>query len=208
MKHVGKMKNNGAKIVVAYRTLPGDPYSALVIGTGNLNESFHDSLMNLVQDVSGQQANELADILASRLFPDGNNMLSWLHANGHLKKVPTNMVIMTPASSSSIQLDELNVMIAEQRGVDLEDLAVSDGTTPVKKPKKDDVVKTTSQSVSGDEEIQTTSTPEAKSNKPLTPSELRSKADKLFKEAQVLRKQADDLDPPKRRTKKVTVEAE
>ena len=32
MKHVGKMKNNNAKIVIVYRTLPGDPYSALVVG--------------------------------------------------------------------------------------------------------------------------------------------------------------------------------
>ena len=55
MKHVGKMKNNGAKIVVAYRTLPGDSGSALVVGTGTLPEAWHDSLMNLVQDVSGHR---------------------------------------------------------------------------------------------------------------------------------------------------------
>ena len=36
----------------------------------------------------------------------------------------------------------------------------------------------------------------------LTPTQLRSKADKLFKEAQVLRKQADELDPPKSKKKK------
>ena len=75
MKHVGRMKNNGARIAVAYRTLPGDSGSALVVGTGNLPESWHDSLMNLIQDASGQAANELADILAVRRFPDGNNML-------------------------------------------------------------------------------------------------------------------------------------
>ena len=75
MKHVGKMKNNGAKVVVAYRTLPGDAYHALVIGTGNLGESYHDSLMSIVQDAEGQQANELADILAVKKFPDGSNML-------------------------------------------------------------------------------------------------------------------------------------
>ena len=46
MKHVGKMKNNGAKVAVAYRTLPGDSGSALVIGTGSLPESWHDTLMS------------------------------------------------------------------------------------------------------------------------------------------------------------------
>jgi hypothetical protein len=208
MKHVGKMKNNGARIVVAYRTIPGDATSALVVGTGNLNESFHDALMNLVQDVSGQQANELADVLASRLFPDGSNMLSWLHTNGHLKKVPTNMVIMAPSSQASIQLDELNKLIAEQKGVDLEDLAVTDGSQPVKKPKKADVVKTTSQSVSGEEDVATEITPEVVIEDNLSPAQLRSKADALFKQAQQLRKEADAIDPPKRRTKKVAVEAE
>ena len=79
MKHVGKMKNNGAKIAVVYRTLPGDSKSALVVGTGNLNDSWHDSLMNLLQDISGQEANELADILAVRKFPDGQTMLEALH---------------------------------------------------------------------------------------------------------------------------------
>jgi hypothetical protein len=41
----------------------------------------------------------------------------------------------------------------------------------------------------------------------LTPAQLRSKADKLFKEAQTLRKQADALDPPKAKSKKEGVEA-
>jgi hypothetical protein len=36
---------------------------------------------------------------------------------------------------------------------------------------------------------------------------MRSKADKLFKEAQALRKQADAIDPPKSK-KQQTVEAE
>jgi hypothetical protein len=126
MKHVGKMKNNGAKVVVAYRTLPGDANSALVVGTNVLMDSYHDSLMNLVQDTSAQQANELADILAVRKFPDGSNMLSWLHSNGHLKKVSTDLVLMTPTTQTTIQLDELNRIIAEQKGVSVEDLSVRD----------------------------------------------------------------------------------
>lgn len=123
MKHVGKMKNNGAKVVVVYRTLPGDPYSALVVGTNVLGEAYHNSLMNLVEDVSAQQANELADILHVRKFPDGSNMLAWLHTRGYLKKVPTNGVLLTPNTQTTIQLDELNKLIAEQRGISLEELA-------------------------------------------------------------------------------------
>lgn len=187
MKHVGKMKNNGAKVVVAYRTLPGDPYSALVVGTGRLGETYHDSLMNLVQESSGQQANEFADILSVRQFPDGSNMLQWLHMRGHLKKVPTSGVLMTPTTQNSISLDELNQLISEQKGVSIEDLAISDGSKSNKKP---------------------TAVVEEEVLQDLSASELRSKADALFKEAQQLRKQADEMDPPKSKIKKVSVESE
>jgi len=199
MKHVGKMKNNGAKIVVAYRTLPDDAYSALVIGTQVLMDSYHDSLMSTVQDAMSQNANELADVLASRRFPDGSVMLEWLHVNGYLKKVPTNMVIMTPSTQASIQLDELNTLIAEQKGVTVEELAITDGGTPNKKPAKSDSLKTTSQSISGEPEIDQSD---------MTPAQMRSRADALFKQAQTLRKQADEIDPPKRKAKTVAVDAE
>lgn len=204
MKHVGKMKNNNAKIVVAYRTLPNDPLHALVIGTGNLGDTYHDSLMSLVQDSAGQSANELAEILAVRKFPDGSNMLAWFHERGYLKKVPTNMVIMTPAPQSSIQLDELNILIAEQKGISLEDLAVNDGSP---KTKKEDFSKTTSKSVSGEvDETPIVVAEKSAVQKPLSASELRSKADSLYKEAAKLRKQADELDPPKKKAKAVKAE--
>jgi hypothetical protein len=192
MKHVGKMKNNGAKIAIAYRTLPGDAYSALVIGTNNLGESYHDSLMSVLQSPEGQSAYELAEILSVRQFPDGSNMLAWLHSRGHLKKVPTDGVLMTPTPQSSVSLDELNQIIAEQKGISIDELAVS-GNAPAqpKSVPKDQIVV---------EEVQTTAS--------LTPGEMRSKADKLFKEAQTLRKQADELDPPKKKSKKETAEAE
>jgi hypothetical protein len=190
------MKNNGARVAVAYRTLPGDSGSALVIGTGNLPESWHDSLMNLIQDASGQAANELADILAVRRFPDGNNMLQSLHQGGHLKKVPTSGVLMTPTGNANVTvpLSELNQIIAEQKGVTIDQLAVSDGVNP--NPK-------TSKKV--DAEINATvETDElAASTEDMSPAQLRSKADALFKQAQALRKQADTIDPPKSKKKDV-----
>jgi hypothetical protein len=190
------MKNNGARVAVAYRTLPGDSGSALVIGTGNLPESWHDSLMNLIQEASGQQANELADILAVRRFPDGNNMLQSLHQGGHLKKVPTSGVLMTPTGNANVTvpLSELNQIIAEQKGVTIDQLAVSDGINP--NPK-------TSKKV--DAEINATVEADelAASIEDMSPAQLRSKADMLFKQAQSLRKQADTIDPPKSKKKDV-----
>ena len=193
MTHVGKMKNNGAKIIIAYRTIPGDSHSALVVGTSNLGDTYHDALMSLLQDENAQQANELADILAVRRFPDGSNMLEWFHTRGHLKKVPTSGVIVTPTNQSSVPLDELNQLIAEQKGITVDELAITDGAKPNPKTK---IAKKESTEVVVEE-----------STEDMSPAELRSKADALFKQAQVLRKQADAIDPPKSK-KKVSVEAD
>ena len=190
MKHVGKMKNNGAKIVVAYRTIPGDHTSALVIGTQGLMDAYHDSLMSLVESEAGQQADELADIMAVRRFPDGTNMLQYVHANGHLKKVPTNSVFITPDNRTTIPLDELNVLIAQQKGVSLEELAVKDGSNAtVPTIAKPEAVTNHTEEVIIDDS--------SSKGIELTPAEMRSRADALYKEAARLRKEADAIDPPK-----------
>jgi len=206
MKHVGKMQNNGAKVVVAYRTLPGDSSSALVIGTNSLSDSWHDAVINLVQETSGQQSNELADLLAVRKFPDGLNMLEGLHKRGHLKKVPTAGVIMTPSPNTSIPLNELNELIATQKGITVDQLAVTDGKRPNKKTVvKDDPTKTSSSTVNAGADV---ITPEPVVED-LSPIQLRSKADALYKQAALLRKQADEIDPPKSKKKKeVMVDSE
>lgn len=202
MKHVGKMKNNSARVAVVYRTLPGESNNALVVGTNGLPDAYHDSLMSLIESDSGQQANELADILAARRFPDGEVMLSWLHARGQLKKVPTHLVLMTPSTQTQIQLDELNKLIAEQKGVKVEDLAIQEASTEEAKSTRtaeeiivtDEVMSSANQSISMPE-------------KAVTASDLRSMADKLFKEAQALRKKADEIEPPVKKTKSVKAEA-
>jgi hypothetical protein len=188
MKHVGKMKNNGARVVIAYRTIPGDPHSGLVVGTQQLQDSYHDSLMSLVESDAGQQADELADVMAVRRFPDGSNMLQFVHTNGMMKKVATNAVLVTPDNKTSIPLDELNNIIAQQKGVPLEQLAVKDGsntTIPTMPDTKD---------IKAPEEVVIDN---GKTDFNLTPAEMRSRADALYKEAAKLRKQADEIDPPK-----------
>lgn len=188
MKHVGKIKNNSARVVVAYRTLPGDPYQALVVATQGLNDSYHDGLMSVVESDSGQQADELADVLAVRRFPDGSNILGYLHSNGHLKKVPTSTVLMTPNSQTSIPLNELNQLIANQKGISLEELAVKEdgaGSKPQPRKKKEEHL---------------VETPE------MTAARLRSEADALYKKAKELRAQAEELVPTLKKNKKELVE--
>jgi hypothetical protein len=196
MKHVGKMKNNAARVAVVYRTLPDEASNALVVGTNGLPDAYHDALMSVIESEAGQQANELADILATRRFPDGDVMLSWLHARGQLKKVPTNLVLMTPNSQTQIPLNELNQMIADQKGITVDELAINDGSqTPSKSKKaaKEDIIV---------DDIIVDTAPVAEA--PVTAADLRSMADKLFKEAQNLRKKADELEPPAKKAAKAT----
>lgn len=198
MKHVGKMKNNSARIAVVYRTLPGEPLSALVVGTAGLPDAYHDALMSLIESEAGQQANELADVLASRRFPDGEIMLQWLHTRGQLKKVPTNLVLMTPNTQTAIALDQVNQAIAESKGIRVEDLAVNDGEKKEARPKEEIVIA---------EEITVDTKEQPSLETPVTAADLRSMADKLFKEAQALRKKADELEPPAKKAKAEKVAA-
>ncbi len=206
------MKNNSARLAIVYRTLPGDAHNALVVGTSGLTDSYHDGLMSVLESDSGQQANELADILAVRKFPDGNNMLEFLHTHGHLKKVPTHMVLVTPNAQTAIPLDELNKLIADQKGVTVDELAiVPEGEKIEKSPKqppeeyksKWDKAREEKAAKSAAESQKTVETynTEVESVGVMTPAEMRSKADALYKEAARLRKEADAIDPPKKKVK-------
>jgi hypothetical protein len=189
MKHVGKMKNNGSPVAIVFRTLPGDPLSCLLVGTQGLGPTNHDALMSLIETPEAQSSNELADILAARLFPDGSNILGWLHTNGKLKKVPTEDVLVLPAPGTSVPLDELNKLIAEQKGITLEQLAGGESKSA------------TSEVTEIASVTETPSTPSVDVLDDGTLAKrLRSQADAMFKEAQSLRKQADELDPPKKKT--------
>jgi len=196
MKHIGKLKNTGTKVLVAFRTVPGESDRALVIHAAQLPDSQHDSIMTLVETDQAQTAFELGEILFTRPFPDGRPMLRALQSDGRLIKVPTDMVIMTPSIGTEIPLDQLNVLIAEQRNCTIDDLSgfVSGGKPSDKKA--EDKVPTVSES----KPIQ------AAANEALTDKDiakgLRSQADGMYKEAARLRKQADDLDPPQKKTAK------
>jgi hypothetical protein len=197
MKHVGKMKNNSARVAVVYRTIPGEVNSALVVGTNGLSDAYHDTLMGVIESESGQQANELADVLAVRRFTDGEVMLSWLHTRGHLKKVPTNLVLMTPTTQAQIPLNELNQLIADQRGISLEKLAVNDGSQQDKKSAK-------TKEIISDEVVVPVEVTEVIPELPVTAADLRSMADKLSKQAAEMRRKADEMAPPVKKTAKAT----
>lgn len=202
LKHIGKMKNTGEKVLVVFRTLPGESNMALVLATSTLPDIYHDALIQLVETDQAQDANEFGEIMFIRRFPDGRLMLSAMQQDTRLKKVATDTVIMTPTLSASIPLDQLNVIIAEQRGVAVGDLAsLVNGGTPADR----DSVKTPPV-------VESAKAEEVKPLEALTDKDLarqfRSQADSMYKEAAKLRKQADDLDPPTKKTAAKSKETE
>jgi hypothetical protein len=161
----------------------------LVVQTENIKDADHDKLMTLIESNTGQTADELADAMQRTPLGDGSMMLNSFHLTGKLTKVSTSDVEMTPDTASTISLDELNKMIAEQKGVGVADLAVGGSSV--------DTIATAETVPSGE----ASATVEAAKEQPLTDQQLannmRADADRLFKEATELRKQAEDLDPSK-----------
>lgn len=204
LKHVGRIKQTGRRVLVAFRTLPGDAYSCLVIPTETLDDSYHNAIINLVESSSAQEAYEFAEVLDRTQFPDGSRMLPSLHAKGKLIKISTADIEMIPNVNTSILLSELNQIIAENRGVAVDDLCIkpdaNDRVTvqEVASAKElPDTSKTTSSSVNGEDTSLVTA--------PLTFDSLeaeakhyRSQADKLAKEAAKYRRLAEELVPTKK----------
>jgi hypothetical protein len=206
LKHVGRLTTTGRKVLVAFRTLPGDAFSALVIDTASLPDEQHNTLIQLVESPAAQNAFELHEVLARAKFPDGSTMLPALHVQGKLLKVPTSAVEMTPNFQARVNLAELNQIIAEQRGVSVSDLAIQN---PNQKPSNVEVqevaqvrdispaAKTTSQSVT--EDVQPVAAPAVPDMSTMSPEQqakhFRSEADKLSKLAAEMRRQAEAILP-------------
>jgi hypothetical protein len=195
LKHVGRFVSNGRKCLVAYRTLPGDAYNCLVIPTEALEDRYHDALIQLVESNSAQTANEFAEVLARSTFPDGSIMLAALHTQGKLLRVATDQIEMIPNFQTKIKLDQLNVVIAEQMGVAVDDLSIKED---LKNQKRDDV------EIVEVATVTETPMPVVEENFDDLPVEqratkLRGQADKLAKQAAELRRQAEELVPMKKR---------
>ena len=207
LKHVGRIKATGKKILVAYRTLPGDAYSALVVPTENLPDDMHNAIINCVESSTAQEAYEFAEALDRTQFPDGSRMLPHLHANRRLVKVSTDQIEMTPTVGVSVLLSELNQIIAEQRGIAVDGLCIAPGShdkaevvevaSAHRMPTETaDIGKTTSSSVNETApEVTSFDSPEAEAK------HYRSQADRLAKQAAEFRRKAEELAPTK---KKVT----
>jgi hypothetical protein len=207
--HVGRIKKNNAKVLVAFRTLPGESNFALVVPIPALSDSYHDSLMSAVESLEAQAAFEFGEIMFTRMFADGRPMLRALQADGILQKVPTDTVLMTPTSNDNIGLDELNVLIAEQRNCAVDDLCTFVSGAPKGGVSVEDIAKIEDlgRDVGEPAFTETKSAPlKASENDVLSDKDIaksyRSQADAMYKEAARLRKEADSLDPIVKKTTK------
>jgi len=214
LKHIGRMVKNKTKVLVVFRTLPGESNYALIIPVSKLSDMYHDSIMKLVEEEQAQDVFELGEILFTRRFPDGKPMLQALQEDKILQRVPTDSVEMTPTTVDVIELHQLNVLIAEQKNCAIDELY----TFVSGAPKKTDA--TVEEIVEIKDLGRDVGEPNIPAVAPLkaTPTEAlddksiarsyRSQADSMYKEAARLRKEADLLDPPQKKTSKIKESAD
>ena len=107
-KHIGRLKDSGANVAIIFRTVPDEPNHCLVIGPKFLDDTNHNAFMKALESQEGQA----------------------LHQGNYIKKMLTKNVVVTMGSGNDgeVSLDELNKLIAKERGVKVSELAVQDPT--------------------------------------------------------------------------------
>jgi hypothetical protein len=113
IRHVGK--HGDRKVAVVFREVPGEPHMCLVVYTELLNQHIHDPMMKCIESDIGQASQDLADALNRTFTRDGRPILQVLHMEGQLKKVNTELVVMTPQPNVKIKLSELNKILDEMK---------------------------------------------------------------------------------------------
>ena len=146
-KHIGELADQSkAKVVIMYRTVPGEADNCLVVGTKFLPDMYHNALMKAVESEGGQEADEFADFASRQTFPDGTNMLAMLHNDNYIKKFKTKEIMVTYGSGADgrILLNKLNEMVAKEKGTTVKEMAADpDAKAPAKKTTKKADAKTT-----------------------------------------------------------------
>jgi hypothetical protein len=208
LRHVGK--HGERKVAIVFREVPGEPHMCLVVYPEILNQHIHDPLMQCIESDIGQNSENLADALNRTYTKDGTIILQKLHAEGMLKKVNTEQVIMTPGPNIKIRLNELNKILDEMKmGEDaVKRMAELDASRGIQDPAE------VARRMRGNKDARVDNTPviagaDALGDTALA-NNLRQQAAKmdaeakgLMAEAQRLLKEAATLDPvkPKKETK-------
>ena len=204
-KHVGRIAKTRKKCGVVYRVVPGEPENCVVVMTESLEAADHDSLINLINSATAQDSYELGEAMARSQLSDGSNMLARFHTTGRMQKVATNLVEMTPNNNASINLAELNNIIAQQKGVTVADLALGGAKPAANTGVTNAADAYVTPSMAAMDEAVTTN--DGVITDDMLAAKYRSDADRLSKEAATLRRQAEELVPTKKATKKTSESA-
>jgi len=208
LRHVGQ--HGDRKVAVIFREVPGESHMCLVTYPEILNQHVHDPLMKCIESDIGQNSQNLADALNRTHTNDGVIILQKLHAEGQLKKVQTEQIVMTPAPNTKIKLNELNQILdeMEQGEAAVQKLAEMDESLGLQDPV--DVAKR----MRGDEQQTapvTSGAPGALDDDGIAQNlfdqatKMETEAQGLLAESERLKKEAGDLNPafkPKKTTKK------
>lgn len=111
IKHVGV--HNQRKAIVCFREVPGEEHMCLIAYSDRLPESVHHELMKCVESDLGQSTADLADVMHRHTMADGRNLLTVLHTENRMQKVPNNQFILTPNSQTRQRLDEVNQLMKD-----------------------------------------------------------------------------------------------
>jgi hypothetical protein len=194
LRHVGK--HGDRKVAIIFREVPGEPHMCLVTYTELLNQNIHDPLIRCIESDIGQNSANLADALNRTHTKDGIIILQKLHAEGMLKKVNTEQVVMTPSPNVKIKLNELNKILdeMEQGEAAVKKLAEMDASMGMQNPV--DVARR----MRGDQ-VQTTASGDALADSTLAQQRVQQaermerEAKGLLAEAQRLMDEARQMDP-------------
>lgn len=122
IKHVGRHAGTGQRLSVVFMSLPDEPDSALAVYSDTLPDRYHDSYMEAIESNEGQATNNLYEVLSRKVFWHGKVMLDTLHSEGHLSKIPTNQIIMTPNTQTNVPLNEINDAMNSTEDTTVEDV--------------------------------------------------------------------------------------
>ena len=187
LRHIGR--HGDRKVAVIFREVPGESHMCLVTYPEVLNQHIHDPLMKCIESDIGQNSENLADALNRTYTKDGQIILQKLHAEGMLKKIRTELVVMTPQPNVQIKLDELNKILDEMKQGEeaVKKLAELDASRGLQDPvdvarrlrgdKKSEPVQSTGDAM-GDQAIA---------------NNLRQQAERMSREAKGLMAEADRL---------------
>jgi len=212
MKHVGQIANTGLKCIVVFREIYDDkgnvqePNNCLVVETERLPDMEHDDMVRVVESATAQESDEFYTVAHRSMFADGINMLVKLNHHGYLKKYPTDQVHMTPNSSTSVKLSEINEIIRKQNtGMspqDIQNSMVDDTDKPARTSTSLSQTQTNDQAINTNEQVMDDT---VLAQTMLTQAETyEAEVLRLREEAYAM---APDLKPKRGRPKKATADA-